>query len=138
MKQRVLIDTWFLIAWLRQSDGDHARAKRLWQAYGGAELITHDGVLVEFLTYFAASGPRVRAMAATSVRRLTSYEIVVVPQDRTLFLDALAHYEDRLDKGYSLVDCMSMVVMRQRGVAHVLTNDHHFRQEGFTVLSDAS
>jgi len=27
--------------------------------------------------------------------------------------------------------------MKDRGITHVLTNDHHFRQEGFTVLSDA-
>src|SRR5215213_9676070 len=131
--QQVVIDTWFLIAWLYRSDGDHARAARLWRAHSGAELITHDGVLVEFLTYFAESGPRVRAMAANSVRQLTSYEVVVVPQTRTLFMDALDHYENRLDKGYSLVDCMTMVVMRERGITHVLTNDHHFRQEGFTV-----
>jgi predicted nucleic acid-binding protein len=30
-----------------------------------------------------------------------------------------------------------MTLMRERGITHVLTNDHHFRQEGFTVLSDA-
>ncbi|HUP59095.1 MAG TPA: hypothetical protein VNA69_01610 [Thermoanaerobaculia bacterium] len=32
---------------------------------------------------------------------------------------------------------MSMVVMQERKIQHVLTNDHHFRQEGFNVLSDA-
>jgi predicted nucleic acid-binding protein len=50
---------------------------------------------------------------------------------------ALYLYSLRVDKAYSLVDCMSMVVMQDRGITHVLTNDHHFRQEGFTVLSDA-
>jgi predicted nucleic acid-binding protein len=28
-------------------------------------------------------------------------------------------------------------VMEQRGITHVLTNDHHFRQDGFVVVSDA-
>ena len=51
------------------------------------------------------------------------------------FARALDLYEARPDKEYSLVDCMSMVVMRERGITHVLTNDHHFRQEGFTVVN---
>ena len=43
-------------------------------------------------------------------------------------------YESRLDKGYSLTDCVSMQVMRERGISEVLTNDQHFAQEGFTIL----
>jgi predicted nucleic acid-binding protein len=31
---------------------------------------------------------------------------------------------------------MSMEVMERRGITHVLTNDHHFRQEGFTVVNE--
>jgi len=43
-------------------------------------------------------------------------------------------YGSRLDKGYSLTDCISMRVMEQRGIAQVLTNDHHFTQAGFEIL----
>ena len=43
-------------------------------------------------------------------------------------------YERRLDKGYSLVDCMSMVVMEDLDIQHVLTNDRHFQQAGFTLV----
>jgi predicted nucleic acid-binding protein len=64
-------------------------------------------------------------------------DFLVEPASRELFLLALDLYESRRDKQYSLVDCMSMELMKQRGITHVLTNDHHFRQEGFTVLSDA-
>ena len=28
------------------------------------------------------------------------------------------------------------VVTHDAGITHVLTNDHHFRQEGFTVVSE--
>ena len=31
-------------------------------------------------------------------------------------------------------DCISMDTMRQMGLTEVLTNDHHFTQEGFTIL----
>jgi predicted nucleic acid-binding protein len=50
------------------------------------------------------------------------------------FLDGLALYEDRPDKGYSLADCISMQIMRLEGLTHVLSNDRHFEQEGFTAL----
>ncbi len=43
-------------------------------------------------------------------------------------------YESRLDKGYSLTDCISMTVMRERNISDVLTHDNHFRQEGFKIL----
>jgi predicted nucleic acid-binding protein len=43
-------------------------------------------------------------------------------------------YEQRPDKAYSLTDCISMQVMRREGLTEVLTNDHHFIQEGFRVL----
>ncbi|HXH70688.1 MAG TPA: hypothetical protein VNI60_10205 [Pyrinomonadaceae bacterium] len=43
-------------------------------------------------------------------------------------------YQKRLDKGYSLTDCISMNICRERGIADVLTTDNHFIQEGFRVL----
>jgi predicted nucleic acid-binding protein len=42
--------------------------------------------------------------------------------------------EARPDKGYSLTDCVSMLVMRQEGITEILTHDIHFTQEGFTKL----
>jgi len=53
---------------------------------------------------------------------------------RELFLEGLTLYEARPDKEYSLTDCMSMQVMRREGLTEVLTNGHHFRQEGFQIL----
>jgi predicted nucleic acid-binding protein len=60
--------------------------------------------------------------------------IRVIPQSRTSFLAGLELYAERPDKGYSLVDCISMQTMRQEGLTDVLTNDRHFEQEGFRAL----
>lgn len=71
----------------------------------------------------------------TAVRRLLVKETVVVfPQSRGSFLDGLQLYEARLDKGYSLVDCISMATLRREGITDVLTTDCHFVQEGFHAL----
>jgi predicted nucleic acid-binding protein len=132
---RYFVDTWFLIARLHRADSDHDRAQRLSTTLTHTALVTHDGVLTEFLTFFAEYGALWRLKAAQLVRSLAANGVEVVPQDRTLFLDALSRYEQRPDKEYSLVDCMSMVLMERRGIRHVLTNDHHFAQAGFIIVN---
>jgi predicted nucleic acid-binding protein len=67
-------------------------------------------------------------------RLLTSPEVTVISQTRALFMDGLTLFESRLDKEYSLTDCISMHVMRREGLTEVLTNDRHFTQEGFHIL----
>lgn len=73
-----------------------------------------------------------RRKAVINARRiLDDSGVRVVPQSRDAFLSGMALYEARPDKGYSLVDCISMQTMRKEGLIEVLTNDRHFEQEGF-------
>ena len=58
----------------------------------------------------------------------------VFPQSRDSLLDALTLYESRPDKEYSLTDCIAMQTMRREGLTEILTNNHHFTQEGFHIL----
>lgn len=76
-----------------------------------------------------------RRIAGPAVNRLVNNpDIRVIPQSRNSFLDGLALYNARVDKGYSLVDCISMQTMRREGLTEILTNDRHFEQEGFRAL----
>lgn len=134
MIRTYFVDTWLLIASFDRGDQHHLQARRLGATLAGASLVTHDAVLTEFLAYVSAEGARARQSAVESVRRIRR-EWYVLPADRALFDRALDLYARRPDKEYSLVDCMSMVVMEERGIRHVLTNDHHFAQAGFTVVN---
>jgi uncharacterized protein len=60
--------------------------------------------------------------------------VEVVEHTHDTFLFGLEFYESRPDKGYSVTNCISMNLMRDRGINQVLTHDHHFEQEGFTIL----
>jgi predicted nucleic acid-binding protein len=60
--------------------------------------------------------------------------VTVLPQSRDSFLAGLRLYELRLDKAYSLTDCISMEIMRREKLDEVLTHDEHFSQEGFRPL----
>ena len=128
-------DTWFFIALHDRFDNHHLRARAIRMRLDRSGVVTHEAVLTEMLAHFADDGAQSRIRAAGVVRDLMR-TIEVVPSDRPLFLRALARYEQRPDKEYSLVDCMSMVVMEERGITHVLTNDRHFTQAGFTVVSE--
>jgi predicted nucleic acid-binding protein len=65
---------------------------------------------------------------------LASSVIRVIPQRRESFLAGLQLYRARPDKGYSLVDCISMRTMRKEGLTEVLTNDRYFELAGFRAL----
>ncbi len=43
-------------------------------------------------------------------------------------------FRDRTDKEWGLIDCVSFVVMSERGVTKALTVDEHFQQNGFHAL----
>jgi predicted nucleic acid-binding protein len=90
---------------------------------------------VEYLTPFAGQGEFARSRAVATVKRLLSNPTMhVVSQTRDVFLRALELYANRLDKAYSLTDCISMNMMREGGLTDILTSDRHFTQEGFHVL----
>jgi uncharacterized protein len=91
--------------------------------------------LVEFLSAYAGRGAYLRQEALRAVRAiLDNAHVTVRPQTYKSFMKGLEFYASRADKAYSLVDCISMDTMRQMGLTEMLTNDHHFTQEGFTIL----
>jgi predicted nucleic acid-binding protein len=100
-----------------------------------ARFITTEEVLSEFLTWFAGTGPAGRAHASAAVRAVMGDPSTqVLAQTSADFAAALSFYEARPDKSYSLTDCRSMVALRALGISEVLTNDHHFTQEGFRIV----
>jgi predicted nucleic acid-binding protein len=131
----VFADTFYWAALTSTEDAAHERAMDLSRALAPDKIVTTDEVLCEYLAFFAGSRPSVRAQAGGNVADLIkSLTVLVVPQSRESFLAGLELYRARPDKGYSLVDCISMQTMRKEGLDEVLTNDRHFEQEGFRAL----
>jgi predicted nucleic acid-binding protein len=58
----------------------------------------------------------------------------IVPASQDLFERGVRFYAERADKGWSLTDCISFVVMQEHGLTDALTGDHHFEQAGFRIL----
>ena len=101
------------------------------------QLVTTDGVLTEFLAHVSRRRNALRSAAAAQVqrwRRSPDEWLVIVRQSEDHFDQGLSLYASRTDKSYSLVDCVSMVVMDEMGIREVLTFDIDFRQAGYVVL----
>lgn len=132
---KIFIDTSYLVALLDTKDNQHERALLSLQEFGGIDQVTSEMILTELLNYFCARGSLFRQMALNVMDDLRSDpKIEIIPQSSELFEQACQYYRQRSDKQYSLTDCASMVIMKEKGINQVLTHDHHFQQEGFIAL----
>ena len=133
--KRLFADTAYWIALTNSFDQYHAKTVEVSSALGNCRLFTTEAVLTEFLNALADKGPLIRAAAVEMVEAIMSNsQVTVIPQTLRTFSRSLAFYKARPDKGYSLTDCGSMLLMRERHLSEALTTDRHFEQEGFVAL----
>jgi predicted nucleic acid-binding protein len=131
----VFADTFYWTALINPRDEWHQRVQVFSRTLSQTHLVTTDEVLIEFLNFFSSYETYMKSGVVQGVQDiLENIRIQVISQTRESFLAGLALYAQRLDKGYSLTDCISMNTMRQLGIAEVLTHDKHFTQEGFAIL----
>ena len=131
----IFVDTHYWVAMINPRDQWRERAVLVSGGLGTHRLVTSDEVLTEVLNYFSDARKELRIKSANEIRAILLNKYVeVVSCSHLAFLDAIDFYEARPDKGYSLTDCISMNVCRERGITDVLTHDDHFKQEGFAVL----
>ena len=96
-------------------------------------IITTELILVEIADGLASI--RFRTQAAQVIAALQSSPFVeVVAISSELLTVALDLYRQRGDKERGLTDCVSFLVMRERGLLDSLTLDTHFQQAGFRAL----
>jgi len=134
MKQ-VFADTFYWIALCNQRDQWHQNVIDFGQQLKGVQIVTSDAVLNELLNYYAQFGSEMRLGVAQRTREiLRNKKLQVVTHTREVFIEGLDLYQNRLDKGYSFTDCMSMIIMERYNIIEILTHDKHFTQEGFRIL----
>ena len=133
---RVLFaDAFYWIALLNPKDENYQKVKAFNRTLTQTRLVTTDEVLTKFLNFYSSYNPQMRKNAVNRIDDILNNKIVqIIPQKRESFMTGLTLYKQRLDKGYGLTDCISMVAMRQLEINQVLTHDKHFRQEGFIIL----
>ncbi len=128
----VFADTFHFLAIANPSDKFHALADEAAKDWS-RRLVTTAFVLTEVGDGFAERGNRVLFAELLDLLK-ADRTAVTVPPPQALFDAGVSLYRERHDKEWSLTDCISFVVMRERGIGEALTGDHHFEQAGFVAL----
>jgi len=129
----IFVDTSYIWALIDKRDQLHSRAAA-WQTVVTEGLVTTEYVLWEMLNGFSASADRQIAHAALDDIRTSSNGWKIVEASLELFDLGINLHRAHGDKDWSLTDCISFIVMRERGIQQALTHDHHFEQAGFDAL----
>jgi predicted nucleic acid-binding protein len=132
MTTEVFLDASYAIALSSPNDRFHHRALLLADQLdaAGTHLITTRAVLLEIGN--ALSKQRYRAAAIKLLDALEAdASVEIVPLSEQLYARALQFYRERLDKEWGLTDCMSFVVMQERGISEALSADEHFPASRF-------
>jgi predicted nucleic acid-binding protein len=128
----IFADAAFYVAAFNPDDAFHAAARRFSDTYNGA-VVTSEFVLLEVGNFF--SRPRDRALFCQFMADIRAdRQTTIIGCSREWFDRGFNLFQARLDKEWSLVDCISMEIMSRRKLRRILTTDHHFEQAGFEVL----
>ena len=125
-------DSSYYVALMSSKDAGHSAALEWSRTFTGPVLTT-EFVLVEVANGFCAAGRRT-AFGALLHDLQADPLAHILPASTDLFRTGAELYVRRPDKDWSLTDCISFVVMKERGLTDVLTTDHHFEQAGFKAL----
>ena len=117
------------------TDQNHLRAVQLADQLEAnkTHLVTTQAILLEIGN--ALSKARYRKAAIQLLESLEAdpnVEIVLLTKD--LYKAAFNLFKQKKDKQWGLVDCISFIVMHNRGITDALTADVHFNQAGFRAL----
>ena len=131
----LFVDTGYVIALVSPRDRYHGAAVE-WAARIKREnmlLLTSRAVQLEFGA--ALARPPWRSVAVQLQEEMErDPEIEVAPLSEALFQTAFALFRSREDKGWSMTDCVSFTLMRERAIAAALSTDAHFVQAGFDAV----
>jgi uncharacterized protein len=128
----VFADTVYFLALLNPADQWHSRATELNRSLSGPLLTTE---FVRLAVGDGLSQPENRGRFARLLELLqTQPDVEIFPASTGLFRQGCELHALRPDKEWSLTDCTSFVVMKERAVEQALTSDQHFTQAGFQEL----
>ncbi|MDQ3132706.1 MAG: PIN domain-containing protein [Acidobacteriota bacterium] len=134
-RENVFADTAAFVALLIRRDKFYQSANAIMAELSekDTKLFTTEMALVELAN--ALSSVELRGKAIILIDELqTLPNVEIVWSSVELFEKAWTLYRERPDKEWSLTDCASFVVMRERGINTAFTSDKHFEQAGFVRL----
>ncbi len=127
----IFVDTSFLFPLFHTGDIDHERVREVLESYRGRRLrdllVTTTYVVSETVTLIRTTPPRSHTAAVIAGEFLFSEALARIhrpsPEEEVA---AWAYFKRHADKEYSLVDCVSFVVMEKLSIREALAVDSDF------------
>ncbi len=114
-----------------RNDRAHGKAEDYARSYRGT-IVTSAWIVTEILDGLSSFAWRRKAVLFVD-SLIEDPGVQIVPLDIGLHQEACELYKRRLDKEWSLTDCVSFAIMRRKGIHVALTLDRDFVQAGFTA-----
>lgn len=115
----------------------HSKASTIYRTarQTGREIVTTNYIIAELAALLTnpLSIPRKTTVELLEGLKSSPY-VEVIHVDSKLDEEAWQLFKRHQDKEWSLVDCASFVIMRERDSTEALTTDHHFEQAGYVSL----
>ncbi|HUT54100.1 MAG TPA: PIN domain-containing protein [bacterium] len=127
----IFIDTSALIALAVRDDVNHVAAVKLFdRARGeGHVFLLHNLILVECVSLLHRR--KGHEAACRLVREIHHFETLLV--DEAVHHESLENFVSSVKRKVSLVDQVSFVVMKRKGIKSAFAFDDDFRKQGFTL-----
>ena len=129
----VFADSFYFFALVNPKDPAHSQAAAFTKTFSG-RFVTTGWVLTEVADGWAKPTTRRLFFAPLLADVRANPNALIVSCTDLLLHEGIDLYAQRPDKEWSLTDCISFVVMQERGITEALTADHHFEQAGFAAL----
>lgn len=133
--KKYFADTYFFAALLNPRDSGHICTRDLLAELlkKNSLVVTTGFVLMELGN--ALSATQARGTFSEFLQTLKQLCFRMIPASQRLLEKGLHLYCSRMDKEWSVVDCISFIVMKEQRIQVALTADHHFQQAGFQCLT---
>ena len=135
MANKLFMDASYAIALVSPRDRHHGHASVISREIETRriQIVTTRAVTLEVGN--ALSRPALRSRGLALLDSLEGDPLIeVAPLSEELYERGRSFFLRHRDKDWGLTDCISFVVMRERGLTDALTADGHFRQAGFRPL----
>jgi len=135
MKAEVFLDTAYALALSSPNDQFHQRAIHLAREIraAGTRLVTTRATMLEIGNALSKPPWRHAGIRLWNALEVDS-RVEIIPLSEQPYEQAWQLFRERPDKEWGLTDCVSFVVMHDRGLTEALTADAHFQQAGFQPL----
>ncbi|MFT3881660.1 MAG: PIN domain-containing protein [Gemmatales bacterium] len=136
MRNNVFVDTSGWAEILDDTLPMHHQAEELAKSCvkNAGRLVTTDLILIELTALLTSPLKMPKARQIPIMQQLRSDASIVVISAAQHVPDAWHLWENRQDKDWSMVDCVSFVVMQKLELLEAITSDHDFEQAGFVQL----